>query len=187
MYFEKQGKQNTEKTIALAFQAAKELSIHNVVLATVTGETADCIPETEGVKVTCVTCSYGYKTPGVNEMPEEKRAQLISRGFSVCSAANVLSGAERAFSNRFAGVGPLEIVSHTLRIFGQGMKVCVEVATMAADGGYIPVGEPIIVIAGTGGGADTAVIMRAANAHSLLNTKIDRILCKPIVKDEDNQ
>ena len=84
-------------------------------------------------------------------------------------------------SGSFGGVYPVEMIAHTLRFFGQGMKVCVEIATMAADGGLLPPNEPIVAIGGTGRGADTAVIMRAAHANHILETKIDRILCKPIL------
>lgn len=50
----------------------------------------------------------------------------------------------------------MEVIAHTLRFFGQGMKVCVEIAVMAADGGLIPPNIPILSIGGTGRGADTA-------------------------------
>lgn len=52
----------------------------------------------------------------------------------------------------FHGVYPVEIIAAALRMFGQGTKVCVEVATMAADAGMIPSGEPVIVVGGTGPG-----------------------------------
>lgn len=71
------------------------------------------------------------------------------------------------------------IIANTLRMFGQGTKVCVECASMAADNGAIPTGEPIIAIAGSGSGADTAIVLKAANTHKILDTKICEYLCKP--------
>ena len=41
MYFEKPGKQNTQETVNIALQAAKELGIDTIVVATNTGDTAD--------------------------------------------------------------------------------------------------------------------------------------------------
>lgn len=47
----------------------------------------------------------------------------------------------------------MEIIANTLRMFGQGVKVCVEVATMALDAGLIPYGEDVIAagVSGVGG------------------------------------
>ena len=53
---------------------------------------------------------------------------------------------------------------------------------MAADAGLVPAGKPIIAVGGTGGGEDTALVMRVSTANTILDTKIDRVLCKPIVQ-----
>ena len=66
-------------------------------------------------------------------------------------------------------------------MFGQGTKVCVECATMACDCGAIPSGEPVIAVAGSAEGADTVIILKAANTHRILETKICEILCKPML------
>ena len=50
---------------------------------------------------------------------------------------------------------------------------------MAADAGLIPSGEPVIAVGGSSHGADTALILRAANSSRILNTKVEEILCKP--------
>ena len=99
----------------------------------------------------------------------------------IVTAAHALSGAERSFSTAFKGVGPVEIIAHTLRMFGQGTKVCVECAAMACDCGAIASGEPVIAVAGTGGGADTVLILKAANTQRILETKICEYLCKPLL------
>ena len=181
MYFEKPGSQNTSKTIELAIQAAKENGIKDIVLATSTGATVDYFKDLGDIHLTCITYAYGFHEDGMNDMSEVKRAELSGKGYSVYTAAHVLAGAERAFNNKFGGMTPVETVAYTLRFFGQGVKVCVEIATMAADGGMIKPGVPIVAVGGTGRGADTAVIMRAAHANRLFDTKIDQIICKPIV------
>jgi hypothetical protein len=65
-------------------------------------------------------------------------------------------------------------------MFGQGVKVCVEISVMAMDAGMIPYGERVIAVAGTGRGADTAIIIKPAHAKDILNTRIQEIICKPI-------
>ncbi len=72
-----------------------------------------------------------------------------------------------------------EIIAYTLRIFGEGMKVVCEIALMAADAGLVRTDEPVIAIAGTGRGADTAVVLRPANAQTFFDMRIMEILCKP--------
>ncbi len=72
-----------------------------------------------------------------------------------------------------------EIIAYTLRIFGEGMKVACEITLMAADAGLVRTAEPAIAIAGTGKGADTAVILRPVNAQTFFDMRIMEILCKP--------
>ena len=66
---------------------------------------------------------------------------------------------------------------HTLRMLGQGTKVCVECAVMALDCGAIQPG-PVVCVGGTGAGADTAWILRPAHAQNILDVKLDRLICK---------
>ena len=77
------------------------------------------------------------------------RSELTDLGMKVLTTTHVLSGAERGISKSFGGVYPVEIVAHSLRMLGQGTKVCVEVSIMALDAGLIPYGEPIIAIGGS--------------------------------------
>ena len=89
------------------------------------------------------------------------------------------AAAERGISKAFGGITPVEIIAQTLRLFGQGTKVCVEIAVMALDAGMIPYGEPVIAIVGSGRGADAAVILTPSHASSIFYTKIHEFICKP--------
>ena len=127
----------------------------------------------------CVSHSYGYPNAGQNDMTNEKRIELEQKGIKVLTTTHVLSGAERCLSTKFGGISPVEVMAYTLRMLGQGTKVCVEIATMALDAGLIPYSEPIIAIGGSAHGADTAIILTPSHASSILDTKIHEILCKP--------
>lgn len=182
-YFESKGRENTEATLKLAIEAARELGIKNIVLSSTEGGTAKMMADEidhEGLTVTIVTHAYGQMKPNTNPMPVELRQHLIEKGFNLCTAAHTLSGAERSLSNTFGGVYPVEIIAHTLRMFGQGTKVCVEISAMAADAGFITSGEPVMAVGGTGRGADTAIVLRPEVSSNIIKTKIDRIICKPI-------
>jgi hypothetical protein len=73
-----------------------------------------------------------------------------------------------------------EVVANTLRLFGQGMKVVCEITLMAADAGLVRTDEDIIVIGGTGRGADTAVVLKPVNSEDFFDLKVKEILCKPL-------
>ena len=115
----------------------------------------------------------------ISDMTNEEREKLISSGIKVLTTTHVLSGAERGLSAKFGGVSPVEVMASTLRMFGQGTKVCVEISVMAVDAGLIPYMQPVIAIGGSGHGSDTALIIRTAHANKILDTKIDEVICKP--------
>jgi hypothetical protein len=178
MYFEKCGKINTKIAVELAIKVAKEREVNYIVVASNEGETAELLKDC-GINIVVVTHVNGFKQAVNQEMPEKTRSNLESYGFKVYTGAHALSGAERSLSNKFGGISPIEVMAYSLRMFGQGVKVCVEISTMALDAGMIPYGEDIIAIAGTGRGADSAVILRPAHSSNILETKIKEIICKP--------
>ena len=150
MYWEKPGKQNTEKTLEVVKKAVKQRGIKHVVVASCKGYTAKLFQEANlSANLVCVTHVAGFKAPGEMEMPEDIRQELIDSNVKMLTATHVLSGAERGISKKFSGAYPVEIIAHTLRMLGQGTKVCVEIAVMALDAGLIPYGEDIIAVGGS--------------------------------------
>jgi hypothetical protein len=184
MYFNSAGPGNTNETIAIAVREAKERKISHIVVASNTGKTAEILSAEarkmgfEG-RLVCVSHVNGFKEKGANELSGENRRRLEALGVQVYTASHVLSGAERAISRAFNGAYPVEIIAHSLRMLGSGVKVGVEIAVMALDGGLVPYGKPIIAIGGTGGGADTATLLTPGHAQAIFETRIHEILCKP--------
>lgn len=178
MYFENCGRTNTNVTVELAIKAARLKKINYIVVASNKGETAKLLKDC-GINIIVVTHVNGFREPGIQEMPEETRNTLESYGFKVYTSTHALSGAERGLSNKFGGISPIEVMAQTLRMFGQGVKVGVEISTMALDGGMIPYGEDIIAIGGSGRGADTAIVLAPSHSANILDTKIKEIICKP--------
>jgi len=179
MYFKKPGPSNTQATIDLALQTAREKRVKHIVVASCSGKTAMLLANCHDLHIVCVTHVYGFSENGKNEMEENVRLELQQKGIHVLSTTHVLSGVERGISTQSGGMYPAEIMSNTLRMLGQGTKVCVEIAIMALDAGLIPHGDAIIAIGGTGKGADTAIVMTPAHAQHVFKTKIHEILCKP--------
>ena len=92
---------------------------------------------------------------------------------------NAFMGVSAAIRKKFNTVGPADIVANVLRLFGQGMKVVVECTYMAADAGMIPVDRDVIVIAGSGRGADIAVVLKPAHQGDMFDLYVREIIAKP--------
>lgn len=178
MYWDNKGKGMTEKTIELAVKRGKELGIKNFVVASSTGFTALILAE-KGIKPVCVRYHAGFRKPGVQVMEGRIKRELEEKGVIILTATHLMGGIERGVENKLGGSSPSSIVAHTLRMLGQGTKVGVEIAVMALDAGLIPYGEEVISIGGSGGGADTALVIRPSHAKTFFESKILEIICKP--------
>jgi hypothetical protein len=179
MYFDKPGKDNTEQTLKLAAQRADALGIREVAVASTTGFTAyKAIEIFDGLRIAVITYHSGFKEPFKNEMPDDVKADLQNKGIAVVVASHALSGVERSIAKKHSGVYPVLIVADTLRLFGQGIKVAVEVAVMAADAGALTGGD-IIAIGGSGRGADAALVLKPAHQNNFFDMRIREIICKP--------
>jgi hypothetical protein len=160
--FEKAAAENTPAAIKIALDKAKELST-DIVVSTTSGASAVTVMEMakelgfEG-RVIVVTHVWGMKAPGENSLTEENREKLNNSGAVLVTAGHALSGVERSLSGKFGGVHPVEIMAHTLRMLCAGVKVCVEIGTMALDAGAIKEPRPVVALGGTGCGLDTACV-----------------------------
>jgi hypothetical protein len=97
----------------------------------------------------------------------------------VLTAAHAFGTLGRAVANKFESIQLDGIISGVLRLFGQGVKVGCEISCMATDAGLVNAGEDVIAVGGTGGGADTALVVAATNTHTFFDLKIREIICKP--------
>ena len=181
-YFEKRGAVNTEKTIDIALRFCEEKYIGKIVVASSTGRTVLRVKEKAmaGLEVIGVTYSAGSKYREEVEEFNKSRSALENKGILLVRGLHALSATERSFENKYKnGLLPLSIVADTLRMFSQGMKVCVEIAVMAAEHGFITSDEDVVAVGGSGHGADTAVMMRSAYAGNMFDTRIKAVLCMP--------
>jgi len=182
--FEKPGREPTDETCRMSVERAIAMGNAPIVAATTTGAAGAKLCEIAkemgfSGKIVIVTHAYGSMKPGENALKDEHRASMEKHGAVLVTAAHILSGVERAMSTKFQGVYPAEIMANTLRMLSQGIKVVVEIGSMALDNGAIPHGAPIVCLGGTGGGLDTSVVMDAAHANKIFETKIHEVLCMP--------
>jgi hypothetical protein len=179
-YFEAPGRQNTDALLKTAREHAEKTGVRDIVVASTTGETGVAASKLfEGFNLVVVTHHTGFSTPGAQEMSEDNRQKILASGARVLTATHALSSVERAVRKEFGTIGTLEIIANTLRLFGEGTKVCVEIALMATDAGFIPNDRDIIAIAGSGRGADTALLIRPANTSRFFDLEVREVIAKP--------
>lgn len=181
-YFEQKGEKNTEETLQLVSRRVQELGIRNVVVATnhgYTGLKAAKALKGLNANLIAVTICEGYKEEGW-AMTQKERRNLESAGVTVLTSVHALGdNVDSAFTEKFGGKSFAEVSAQTLYLFSQGMKVCVEIVLMAADAGLIDVDEEVLAVAGTGSGADTAIVVKPSYPRRFLDLRILEIVCKP--------
>jgi hypothetical protein len=175
-YFESEGKQNTETLLKLARDYADKNNIKNIVVASTYGDTAEKASEVfRGKNLVIVSHEAGFKEEDKQQFDEKIREKLASRGVKILTTVHGFGGI-----NRLSDYSTGSIIANTLRMFSQGVKVAVEVSIMAADAGLVGVKEDIVAIAGTGSGADTAIVVRPSNSKNVFNLRVKKILAKPL-------
>ncbi|MGQ9554438.1 MAG: pyruvate kinase alpha/beta domain-containing protein [Anaerolineae bacterium] len=179
-YFTSPGPNNSERTLALAKERADSLGLHTVIVASTTGETGLAAARLfKDYHVVVVTHSAGFHQPNTQEMPAERISAIRAEGATVLTCQHAFGGVGRAVRIKLGTYELEEIIAYTLRIFSEGIKVAVESTIMATDAGLAHTGESVMAIAGTGRGADTAVILQAANAMRFFDLNVLEIVCMP--------
>jgi hypothetical protein len=178
--FEKPGPHNTGEALEIARRAVKDYEVNKVIVASTSGSTALKAVKIIGAdKLIVVSHAYGFYEPNVDEMDPEIRKKLSELGVPVITTSHTLAGFARAVRRKFNTYLIEDIVASVLRTVSEGFKVAYELVTMAADAGLVKTGERVIAVAGTGEGADTVAMMRAANSHNFFELKLEAILAKP--------
>lgn len=177
VYFDKPGKINTSTVLSLVKETALTKGIRKIVLASTRGGTAIEFAEAfagTDVQLVVVPWQHGFKGQP-QPFPTRLAEELREKGH------RVHFGTMLFHTEGFYGMGTPTVMANLLRIFGQGIKVCVEIILMACDGGCIETNETVIAVAGTVSGADTAVVATAAPSTRFARLRFHEILCKPLL------
>ncbi len=178
--FEKAGKHNTKEALEAARRVVEERGIKDVVVASTFGDTgllAAKLFEDLGVNLVVVTHNVGFREPGTLEMAPETRREIERLGAKVYTGTMVFRNIGTAIRD-LLHYSQQDLIANTLRLFGQGIKVCVEIVLMACDAGLIPP-QDVVAVAGTARGADTVAIIKAVPSNKLFSLKVREIVAKP--------
>lgn len=182
LYFDRPGPDNTAPLVEAVRTRAEALDIKHVVVASDSGATGLAFHEALqelGVTTVAVTEHAGHAQGDAVALTDQRRREMEQSGIRVLVCSHALSGVGRSISKKFGGVSHVEMIAHTLRLFGEGIKVAAEVAIMAADAGLIPTDCEVIAVGGTGRGADAALVLRAAHMNNFFDLSIREIIAKP--------
>ena len=174
------GKVGDADIFPLVRKRADELGVKTILVASTSGVTGlKAVEAFRGYDVVVVTHSHGFKEKDKAELLPEYRNKIIAGGGKILTATHAFGGVGRAVRSKFNTYQIDELIANTLRIFGQGTKVAVEIALMAADSGLISVQKDVVSIGGTGEGADTALVLQAANVNNFFDVKVREVITKP--------
>lgn len=188
LYFDAPGGENTDNVLDAVVERLKEGDVKHVVIASDSGKTALkalIMIRQAGANLVVVTEQCGSDKEGENTMTPGNEKELIDAGVIIVRATHALSGIERSINKKIGGSSRVEVIAEALRsLFGQGMKVAVEITVMAADSGAIPCGpdSKVIAIGGTEWGSDTAVVVRPAHSNGFFNLQIKEIVAMPATR-----
>jgi hypothetical protein len=173
-------KMNTDEVLEIAKRYAKENGINDIVVATTTGETGVLASHVFniGFNLVAVTHSTGFKSAGEQELLKENKKMMLEGKVRIFTGPMIFHSWNDYYRKKQGAIMPTTIIADTLRIFGQGTKVAVEIIAMAADAGLIPP-RPVIGIGGTGHGADTVILAEGTNSKKLFDMKVIDVIAKP--------
>ena len=130
-------------------------------------------------KIIAVTLHAGiwekYAAPDPDKV---KSAEEMGVTFLTCTHS-LMGNVGTGIMQKFGGINLTDLIAHTYYTFSQGTKVAVEIVVMAADAGLIPVDEEVISIAGTDGGADTALVIKPAYCTDFFSLRVRELIAKP--------
>lgn len=190
-FFEGPGAANTAKVTRAIRRRLREGDVKNVLVASESGQLALSLAKALApASVICVT--YDPATRHRYQKPELRKEELLRQGIVVVDTVPEPLGRELTFRNwweketvTLAGHGADLFWMTLICVGGHGLRTAVEIVFTAVEAGAIPVGERVISAAGTGWGADSALVMRASRFEDAVGDdpakrmKIEEILAMP--------
>ena len=162
VYFESGGKENTEATLQLAKKYAVENHIKKVVLASTTGATAKTAHELfNNTSIKLISVGHGRSA-----YDDDVASKLTGKEHAVIFDDDIEAEYDSAIFRKFSRICI-------------GAKVAVQCVQIAANVDLIEEDEEVVSVAGTGRGADTAIVILAAKSDRFGDREIQKILCRP--------
>jgi hypothetical protein len=183
IYYEEGGPDLTETTLQASLDAAKELGIKNILVASTSGETgvkaAEMFQHTD-LRLIVVGHQMGFPVAKVQQFKPENWEKIEALGGIVNLGTDVITNSIRR--RQKIGHSPMSIITQTL--ISMKVKVNVEIVAKACDAGLILPGDKVISVAGSHRGADTSVVFIANDSPNILDIKPQMYICYPLSREK---
>ena len=182
-YLDRPGRAECSRCLAAAALRAADLEVSHAVVATASGRTALELARAlkrAGSKARVIGVGYSAEFAAKWGRLEPRYAREAEKlGASFISGTHAMGGLNGALQEKFGGWSPNKIIASTYYTLGQGFKVAVETALMAADQGALPLKKEVLALGGTAEGADTALILTPVCSSAFFKLRIHEIVCLP--------
>jgi len=190
-FFNSPGPDNTSKVIEVVGRRVRLGDIDKILVASESGQLALELRRSFARRtIVCVT--YNDETRHKYQKPALMKDKLLKQRIVLVDTVPEPLGRELTFRNWWerktinvpGNVADLFWMS-LICVGGHGFRTAVEIVFMAVEAGVVPVGERVVSIAGTGWGADSAIVMRASRLDDAVGAdpekrmKIEEILAMP--------
>ncbi|MCS7365884.1 MAG: hypothetical protein NDF54_10640 [archaeon GB-1867-035] len=181
-YFDEPGPQNTDDVIEIVVKYLDNSNVDCVLVASTSGKTALKFAEAlknKEVKVICVSepplrQMWGGTWPAIDDDTKKKLEEL---GVIVLDRIPYKFHGSVMELSKWKIPVPEHIMRDTLAfVGGQGLKVAVEIMFMTVQGGYVEVNKEVISVGGSGGGADTAIVVKTCHPEAIFSPEKDKKL-----------
>lgn len=190
-FFEHPGAANTAKVFLAIRRRLREGDISKVLVASESGHLAlDLTKALAPTSVICVT--YDPATRRRYHKPALRKEELLSQGIIVVDTIPEPLGRTLTFRNwwekktvNLAGRDADLFWMTLICVGGHGLRTAVEIVFTAVEANAVSIGERVISTAGTGWGADSAIVMEASRFEDAVGKdpakrlKVEEILAMP--------
>jgi hypothetical protein len=190
LFFEAPGAQNTTAVIQVVKQRLRRGDIRKVLVASESGRLALRVrKQLSGMSVVCVT--YDKETRKKYRKPALMKDRLLGKGVTIVERPEPV-GRGLVFRNwwerrtlKISGAMADLFWMTLICVGGHGFRTAVEIVFMAVEAGIVKVGEKVVSLAGTGWGADSAVVMRGSKFEDAVGEvvakrmKVEEVLAMP--------
>lgn len=183
IYYPQGGVEHTETTLKSSLEAAKQLDIKTLLVASTSGETgikaAELYKDT-GIKLIVVGHQMGFPVPKVQQFKPDNWERVEALGGIVNLGTDVVTNSIR--QRQRLGHSPMSIITQTL--IAVKLKVNVEIVAKACDAGLILPGDRVISVAGSHKGADTSAVFTANDSPNILDIRPEMFICYPLSREK---
>jgi hypothetical protein len=191
-FFEEAGAKNTDHVIGAVKKRIRHGDVGKVLVASESGRLALRVREEVPPSVSVICVTYDRQTRTRYRKPRLMKQRLLKAGVAVVDTVREPMGRRLVFRNWFERKTLRLLGTHAdlfwmtlISVGGHGFRTAVEIMFMAVESGKVKIGERVIALAGTGWGADSAIVVRGSRFEDAVaedpgkRLKIEEILAMP--------